>query len=1276
MHEDKGALESAVSRAVEEGVRELDSLDRTIESLSEEFDRVVDSVAGDGSCTDADALRESALEFKHSIRSHLARQRKVLSTFNIAFFGRTGAGKSTLLSAFGRLDGGYVSPGESDWTTDVTEVEWAGCRLWDTPGINGWGRTRKRSELEKVAREAVEVADVVMLCFDTQSQQPSEFAKVAEWVREFGKPAIAVVNVRNLRWRHPAKVPSDNARRSLSQAVREHVVNIRAELSNIALGATPVVAIHSRRALFARATTPFKGPSESNFTTERKNFGVESLAQWSNFSVLEDLVVASIVSGGSDLRLRALREGVRGILTSHAMDLDGQVQEMTPRIEEAERIIEGLFDTLGYPDERILQALPGAQGDKNDAVKTLESLRGVPFTSPVTGRLDRHVARLLRSHLADPRADSIAVSDRLLYEAFEQKRTLDESRFNEMVYNLEAIQAAVEEVWSSKAEFLSRDVSLAAFGAAPDLSDSDLDSASLNGAAGRVKLSIARLMQAAGLAAGAGAGVLIVPGVANIWNPAGWVASSASVALRLVAEAGKYAGKKIEHLGEKEKTEARSEAQASFRHAVDMTFDRMEQDLRMRSRESTWDLVGPELRALLLNAIALRKQQAALERLVGQLRRAASSLPISPSADATLARAQSEVLDSYAESRLPDRDLDAPAEPLAQRVWLGEDWIEDTATEIDIENPVQHAAFAVRADSDQQQLRELLDRVWNPRSLERVAAMTARTSTGSSPVYAEEEPASQCGCSRPKIVFLGDYSSGKSSLIKRILIETGDFDSADMPIGGGPVTSAAHAYHVGNVCLIDTPGFQSSNSEHNALALQVAAGAALVVFVFHVNLLIGDLSFIESIANGTETSVSKRDRILYLVNRADELGVDPVTAPAEFLAAKDRKESELVAALASHGIQVDPRQVYSMSGDPFGKVGSRIDIGPSAYGQHRSWDAVGPVIDVINSVGKDHARAGAAKADLDVSLNNLMKQRIDLQDGIRNAEAVTDANRAVMEALENGERDALLLSGVLRQDARDLVSGHANFAKSRVRSLASDELHKMAEIANSWWNDIGFQTNIESFRTRAAQEIDDWFREHSSQIDREIAAAEFAQRGIVIDHRFEGPNAANGDGPRVFAGAAKGGARIAKALGRRDEIYRVGKMIGVKFRPWGAVRAAGRAAKVAPVLAVVGVAADAYGVFKGEKALRDRELSREEAETFIAKLAEEILDQILCGTEADGPIPVLEERRTALTECMQDMQKDVNATAAAVADLQASLEEIDGLLESGTGVHSADRIAQ
>ena len=76
----------------------------------------------------------------------------------------------------------------------------------------------------------------------------------------FGKPVVAVLNVKNLRWRHPARVPNQTARRGMSESVAQHAENVRTELTNIGLVDVPVVALSSRRALFARAATPVPRP--------------------------------------------------------------------------------------------------------------------------------------------------------------------------------------------------------------------------------------------------------------------------------------------------------------------------------------------------------------------------------------------------------------------------------------------------------------------------------------------------------------------------------------------------------------------------------------------------------------------------------------------------------------------------------------------------------------------------------------------------------------------------------------------------------------------------------------------------------------------------------------------------------------------------------------------------------------------------------------------------------------------------------------------------------
>ena len=113
----------------------------------------------------------SSLQATHSEATDLfARQRQALSTVNLALFGRTGAGKSSLIEALSHGAGLTISTGECDFTVAVRSTTWKGVEFLDTPGINGWGRTVSRDELESRTRKAVEVADIVVLCFDSSSQ--------------------------------------------------------------------------------------------------------------------------------------------------------------------------------------------------------------------------------------------------------------------------------------------------------------------------------------------------------------------------------------------------------------------------------------------------------------------------------------------------------------------------------------------------------------------------------------------------------------------------------------------------------------------------------------------------------------------------------------------------------------------------------------------------------------------------------------------------------------------------------------------------------------------------------------------------------------------------------------------------------------------------------------------------------------------------------------------------------------------------------------------------
>ena len=150
-----------------------------------------------------------------------------------------------------------------------------------------------------LARKAVETADVVLLCFDTQSQQASEFAKVAAWVTHYGKPVVAVLTCGTRVGATPPGCPPGSPTQYASEPVAQHAENIRVELANIGLDDVPVVAISSRRALFARAATPYQGPAKQNFEDDRDRYGIDYLSRWSNFAALESVLTAGITAGGS-----------------------------------------------------------------------------------------------------------------------------------------------------------------------------------------------------------------------------------------------------------------------------------------------------------------------------------------------------------------------------------------------------------------------------------------------------------------------------------------------------------------------------------------------------------------------------------------------------------------------------------------------------------------------------------------------------------------------------------------------------------------------------------------------------------------------------------------------------------------------------------------------------------------------------------------------------------------------------------------------------------------
>ena len=1239
----EGSFDDALDSALELGQLEVATLASVVQRATSAYNQAGVKLAKNG---DPDALLSEFAElrrcFAEGLSDHLSEQFQVLATFNIAFFGRTGAGKSTLLSAFGELDGEAVSPfGESDWTTTVESITWRGCRLYDTPGINGWGGRKDRDELEATARKAVEIADVVLLCFDTQSQQASEFAKVASWVTHYGKPVVAVLNVRNMRWRHPARVPSQAARRNMSEPVTQHAENVRVELANIGLHDVPVVAISSRRALFARAASPYRGPAEQNFHDDRDRYGVDYLARWSNFAALESVLTACITAGGSQLRLKSLREWIRARLTDEAASLDRLQARISERVDELDRLTQKNLEVLGYLETDERSRVLHDDTWHSDLLTLVERARRKPFTAPTDGSLVRQVRNLVKPHLAEARNNALRRYKDLEHQAFRDGKSIDAEMFADRVFDDGELAKALERVSTDAAEFLDRELSLA--GVELRLRNAaDHRKAGLSGDAGETAGLFANLLRGGGMAGSAAA--MAVPFLLG-----GPIGIAAGIGVAAAAAIATWVGSSKSRDAVRQKAEARAEATRKGRRAVHDTFDAIERQFVSAAAASAWAAAAPQLRPALVELVALTHLSNDIDGVIAHLRAEATSIAQTP---------PFRFLDTTSRLLQSNRSSE---ERSSKSILLGEDWFDhDSDGEFHYSTTHSNTIFRQHNELDAESLCRAIRVAFAQPNTSSVQEWLGRAREAA---VADQAFTAVCNAadtvSRPAVVVAGDYSAGKSSFIKRIFSEFGVDVPESLRVRADATTDEVYRYPLGQVDIVDTPGFQSRYASHDELALIGVRDAALVIVVLHVNLLIGDTAALQAITNGSSTTAGKWPRMLFIVNRCDELGVDPLDSTAEYFSRRDRKLSELAAALHSRGIEVDASHIHGVAADPFGAVGTQLPVTAADYSANKAWDGITPLVSALQSWVDDGLAQATALSGFDNAYSALLVLRADTDTHIAAYRAETGKHDSLIAAMEICLEDADFLYRSLAHELDVVLAPSVTQAVAHIRAVSVGDDQGLAAAITSWRNP-GTEDELKRFMESAASKVDEWSATHVSAISREEAAAGF-NANLNLPGAVSGGGVVEvvGEAAGVAGHVAKFGAQLGKALGNREAALRNGHFFGHKFKPWGAIKAGRVVGRVGVVLGVVGVAADgADWVYQANKT-RNWDAKRDAAVEQVESDKNAMIQQFIA--EPDGPWAYLNERTgqvRLLRDQYQDRQRAAQLEAARLERRRCVADEL------------------
>lgn len=1070
----------------------------------------------------ADEDRRLRLRAVGLLRELTGGRLRALDTFNVVLFGRTGTGKSSLVDALTGGDGARISPGRADFTTTVDEVRWAGLRLFDTPGTNGWGSDGDNRHLEEAARQAVLLADVVLLCFDDDSQLEGEFTKVAQWVLAYRKPAVVVLNCRTRPWRDPDRVARRRMRLHLSTAVAQHAAHIREWLGACGLPHVPVVALSAQRAVAARAAAPYLGEDKGTIRRMQKQTGRPTLLRRSNLPALETLLAQAVGTDAAQLRYGGLLTQTAGVLSGLADELDRTLAtparkgaaEIETGLEELLRVLglpQGPGDAGTAPEGAAAPGPAGRDGRPDDyaamvrALGELQRLRGGPFAVPARAEARIHLDHLLTGAFGKLRTTLEARAEDLVDKAFRERKALSAEDFNAAVFKPAELTAVVEGAVTSFTTHLESRVSLVAADLKAGL---NAVNAQVEGVGEDVRGDAGARSRAFGRGAGytsVGAGLtsagLTVASVVFLSNPVGWVAAAGLAAVtagaRLAARLGVRRG---ERQREGARADHREQAREAVHQQVDVLRERVVEHCVGIARRAVLTEAGP----LVHQAVALRRIADAASGDTALLRATVDGLPQGRDAADILAQAMRR-----AEAAA---GLDRPSE--ADRLWLGSDWCDDP------HNLVADADDGPAAGRGGRPPR------FAPNILDRMRQVFRRGPGGPVPgaglewlgllhqefahdphtarVLAELD--ALAADPRPRIAVAGNLSAGKSAFVHRLLVESGQPVPESLTSAAGPETWRAEHYAWEGLLLVDTPGFQSGREGHTEAARAALADAAAVIHLFSPLVRVGERADLMLLLRGAPESgrFSKQGRILWVVNKVDLIAVAE-DAP-DLRAHVAHAEDELAAALeglapAPAGGPPHRDRIVSMAAAPYGlRSADRRD-----YDDFRAWDGFRDFAASVREL-----RSTLEPNALDITLLHGGAARL----GELRSRALRQAELLERRIAETGRLADEAANGALV--GRGLVATMTGGAERLAVSCTSRLVHETFEAGldapgrkargkrlESWVGDKEFAGAWKRHRASSEREAQEWLASVADAMERRTASPAYALAFPEPEHRAD-----------------------------------------------------------------------------------------------------------------------------------------------------------------------------
>ncbi len=422
-----------------------------------------------------------------------------------------------------------------------------------------------------------------------------------------------------------------------------------------------------------------------------------------------------------------------------------------------------------------------------------------------------------------------------------------------------------------------------------------------------------------------------------------------------------------------------------------------------------------------------------------------------------------------------------------------------------------------------------------------------------------------------RIAVVGEFNAGKSSLI-------GALTGAEVKIDADVCTAETCEYPWRGVTLVDTPGIQAQqdDTDHDKIARDAIVGTDLVLFVITNELFNPRLArYLRFILDEGELGLAKKTALV--LNK-----VDRESNPEETL------RGEIQKVLGPH--QDVP--IYFCSASKFLQAAA---VPTGMKERFVSQSRIPTLTEGINRFVDDAGTLGRLTAPLQIVADVLDCLQVSLapSDLERKRLEIIRRQRSVLQQLQTR---LLELRKTWKQQAYSTVLNRANTAVDQTGELTTDEdLESLFQLGMKQ-----AAGELDSLHDTVAMDVSAALDDARAKLD-EIGESPLAkevetsgERGATVEVKFDGQRPGGGKFAAKLGKTAskplQEGLELAaqNAKGIQEIVYKVGKAMGKKFRPWEVVKTGEKLAKIAgkvgKVVPYLTAALDFYLQYREEKA--------------------------------------------------------------------------------------------